>query len=74
VAPDAPGVRLRGYIDSHLDSYRHTLHCQRVLLTDNMGARPMKTVNVVAELKYPECKQVGMEGKGGYGRLTSDWI
>ncbi|KAK4233309.1 hypothetical protein C8A03DRAFT_48111 [Achaetomium macrosporum] len=56
---------LRGYIDSHLDSYRHTLHCQWVLLEN--GKTPMETVNVVAELKYPECRKIGGEGRRPMG-------
>ncbi|KAK4247437.1 hypothetical protein C7999DRAFT_14517 [Corynascus novoguineensis] len=45
----------RGYIDSHLDSYKHTLHCQWVLT--NRKTR-LGMVNVVAEIKYPECKKI----------------
>ncbi|GAB1312306.1 hypothetical protein MFIFM68171_02516 [Madurella fahalii] len=50
---------LRGYIDSHLDSYAHTLHCQRVFLDMET---PLGMVNVVAELKYPECRRIWGDG------------
>ncbi|KAL2015518.1 hypothetical protein VTK56DRAFT_5335 [Thermocarpiscus australiensis] len=59
---------LRGYIDSHLDSYKHTLHCQWVLVETET---PMETVNVIAELKYPECKKVGGEGRKPMGGAHS---
>lgn len=49
----------RGYVDSHLDSYKHTLHCQAVLLDRNT---PFGRVNVVAEVKYPECRRIGGGG------------
>lgn len=44
---------VRGYIDSHLDDYAHTLHCQQVLL-DRWTT--LDTVNVMAALKYPRCR------------------
>lgn len=50
---------LSGYIDSHLDNYKHTLHCQWVLVEADT---PLETVNVVAELKYPECRKVHGNG------------
>ena len=46
----------RGYIDSHVGSYKHTMHCQKVLLDRETG---MDSVVVVAGLKYPECWEVG---------------
>ena len=48
--------RVRGFVDSHLDAYKHTLHCQGVLLERGV---PGGVVNVVAEVKYPECREVG---------------
>lgn len=48
--------RLRGFVDSHLDAYKHTLHCQGVLLEKGV---PGGVVNVVAAVKYPECREVG---------------
>lgn len=60
---------LRGYIDSHLDSYEHTLHCQWALIETDT---PLGMVNVVAQLKYPECRKIGgvgwksMAGKGSF--------
>ncbi|KAK4158406.1 hypothetical protein C8A00DRAFT_28686 [Chaetomidium leptoderma] len=53
---------LRGYIDGHLDSYEHTLHCQWVLTERDT---PLGMVNVVAELKYPECRRIVI-GRGGW--------
>ena len=50
------GEKQKGYIDSHLDAYAHTLHCQRALLDDTI---PMGRVSVVAEVKYPECLEIG---------------
>ncbi|KAL2263972.1 hypothetical protein VTK26DRAFT_3966 [Humicola hyalothermophila] len=46
---------VRGYIDSHLDDYRHTLHCQLTLLDRET---PLGSVVVVAELKYPDCRKI----------------
>jgi hypothetical protein len=46
---------VRGYVDSHLDSYEHTLHCQGVLLARDVG---LGVVNVVAEVKYPGCRKI----------------
>lgn len=46
---------VRGYIDSHLDNYAHTKHCQHALLNRSI---PMDTVNVIGALKYPQCRQV----------------
>ncbi|KAH6623366.1 hypothetical protein F5144DRAFT_595548 [Chaetomium tenue] len=51
--------RLRGWVDSHLDAYKHTLHCQGVLLERGVGGG---RVNVVAAVKYPECREVGGRG------------
>ncbi|KAJ4288265.1 hypothetical protein N0V88_007455 [Collariella sp. IMI 366227] len=47
---------LRGYIDSHLENYKHTLHCQWVLIEANV---PLERVNVVAAVKYPQCRKIG---------------
>ncbi|KAK0649769.1 hypothetical protein B0T16DRAFT_410690 [Cercophora newfieldiana] len=49
---------VRGYIDSHLDSYAHTMHCRWTLLERDTAP---ETVNVVANLKYPVCRKVGGE-------------
>ncbi|KAK5652846.1 hypothetical protein OQA88_9512 [Cercophora sp. LCS_1] len=46
---------VRGWIDSHLDSYRHTLHCQKTLLDRDTD---MGRVNVAAVVKYPTCRRV----------------
>ncbi|KAL2132721.1 hypothetical protein VTI74DRAFT_3459 [Chaetomium olivicolor] len=54
----------RGYIDSHLDDYAHTLHCQRTLLDRET---PLHRVVVVAALKYPECRRIGgAEGRAPF--------
>ncbi|KAK3293016.1 uncharacterized protein B0H64DRAFT_204550 [Chaetomium fimeti] len=52
---------VRGFVDAHLDGYGHTLHCQGVLLERGM---PGGVVNVVAAVKYPECREVGGRGRG----------
>jgi hypothetical protein len=46
---------VRGYLDSHLERYEHTLHCQGVLLEREVG---WGVVNVVAEVKYPGCRKI----------------
>ena len=56
-----------GYIDSHLANWRHTLHCQRVLLAgmgdkDEMGA--------VGKVLYPKCTKVG-DGSSGEGLVEA---
>ena len=52
---------LRGYIDSHLDNYNHTLHCQRTMLERDT---PLESVVVVGALKYPECRKIsGVDGE-----------
>ncbi|KAK0609432.1 hypothetical protein B0T14DRAFT_531946 [Immersiella caudata] len=45
---------VRGWIDSHLDSYAHTMHCRWALL--ETGTK-MEEVNVVAAVKYPRCRR-----------------
>jgi hypothetical protein len=45
----------RGYIDSHLDSWAHTRHCQVVSLNREYGP---DVVNVEGKLRYPECRPV----------------
>jgi hypothetical protein len=44
-----------GYIDSHLDAYNHTLHCQGVLF--KRGSPPSQ-VTTVGVLKYPSCRRI----------------
>ena len=46
---------VKGFIDSHLDDYHHTLHCQRTLLDRETG---LGMVNVIAALKYPDCRKI----------------
>ena len=46
---------IRGYIDNHVDDYRHTLHCQKTLLEKET---PWDSVTVVASPKYPECRKI----------------
>jgi len=45
----------RGYIDSHLDNWAHTKHCQSVLLEKGYG---LETVNAEGRVNYPECRNV----------------
>jgi hypothetical protein len=59
---------LRGFVDSHLDAYKHTLHCQGVLLKKGV---PGGTVNVVAAVKYPDCREVGATGWMSRGELEA---
>jgi hypothetical protein len=49
------GFTDRGYIDSHLDSWDHTKHCQTVILERKYGS---EIVNVEGKVKYPECRPV----------------
>lgn len=44
-----------GYIDSHLDAYNHTLHCQGVLFR---RGNPPSRVTTVGVLKYPSCRRI----------------
>ncbi|KAK4446248.1 hypothetical protein QBC34DRAFT_331742, partial [Podospora aff. communis PSN243] len=46
---------IKGWIDSHLDSYAHTKHCRWALLEKETK---MEEVNVVAKVKYPACRRV----------------
>ncbi|MCJ1305602.1 hypothetical protein MMC08_008417 [Hypocenomyce scalaris] len=52
---------VRRYIDSHLDSWKHTLHCQLVMLERGIG---MDVVSVAGKVMYPECRAVGGETFG----------
>ena len=45
----------RGYIDSHLDNWAHTKHCQTVILEKGI---PPETVNAEGTVNYPECRDV----------------
>jgi hypothetical protein len=47
----------RGYIDEHLESWNHTLHCQLVLL-EATGAEAMKEINTMGRVIYPRCKKL----------------
>ncbi|SLM37906.1 hypothetical protein LPUS_07898 [Lasallia pustulata] len=47
---------VRGYIDSHLDAWNHTLHCQLVALEKGIG---MDVVSVAGRVQYPDCRAVG---------------
>ncbi len=44
----------RGWIDSHLGNYNHTLHCQRMMLMDKSAAEKAITV---ARIIYPPCTE-----------------
>jgi hypothetical protein len=46
---------VRGYIDSHLDNWAHTKHCQAVILEKEIGP---ETVNAEGRVNYPECRDV----------------
>jgi hypothetical protein len=56
-----------GYIDSHLANWRHTLHCQGVLLA-GMGDKDQ--IGGVGEVIYPRCIKVG-DGLGGQGLIQA---
>ncbi|KAJ9606025.1 hypothetical protein H2200_009874 [Cladophialophora chaetospira] len=47
---------LTGFIDSHLSSYNHTLHCQKVLIEEHKGW----LADTAARLRYPRCERVGV--------------
>lgn len=47
----------RGFIDSHVDSWAHTRHCQMVILEKSITP---DTVSVVGNLRYPECRRVNV--------------
>lgn len=47
---------VRGYIDSHLDAWNHTLHCQLVVLERGIG---WDVVSVGGRVQYPDCRAVG---------------
>ena len=51
----------RGYIDSHLRAYNHTLHCQKMLLKNDV---PMDKVFTGAPVIYPTCERVGGAAAG----------
>ncbi|KAI1170410.1 hypothetical protein F4777DRAFT_569361 [Nemania sp. FL0916] len=42
----------KGYLDSHLRNYNHTMHCQMMMLMDPETAAKKVTV---AQIIYPEC-------------------
>ncbi|KIM92485.1 hypothetical protein OIDMADRAFT_72771, partial [Oidiodendron maius Zn] len=46
---------VRGYIDSHLDDWDHTKHCQRVILKQGMNS---EDAFVEGKLRFPECRIV----------------
>jgi len=45
----------RGWIDCHLRNYHHTIHCQKMILTDSSAAEHLITV---ARILYPQCTKV----------------
>ena len=47
---------VRGYIDSHLDAWNHTLHCQLVTLEKGVE---MDVISVAGRVQYPDCRAVG---------------
>jgi len=47
----------RGWIDSHLGNYSHTLHCQHMILMDSSAAEHAITV---ARVIYPQCTKMGI--------------
>lgn len=49
---------LKGYIDEHLDNWKHTLHCQKVLLGATAEEKGMQTVNTVGRIIYPRCRKI----------------
>ncbi|KAH8691591.1 hypothetical protein BGW36DRAFT_388628 [Talaromyces proteolyticus] len=53
---------VRGYIDSHLDDWNHTRHCQKILLERNMEDVDISTVGF---LRFPECRAVWDVGFAG---------
>jgi len=56
----------RGWIDSHLLSYNHTLHCQAVLLAEGFAPDDVVTqANVI----FPECLRVG----NGHNHRVNGW-
>ncbi|KAM7184992.1 hypothetical protein V8F20_011976 [Naviculisporaceae sp. PSN 640] len=56
-----------GWIDSHLDSYAHTMHCQRTLLDKERSPRE---VSVAAVVRYPSCRSV--HGGGSFADMHMD--
>lgn len=46
---------LTGFIDSHLNSYNHTLHCQSVLVEDHDSW----LADTAARVRYPTCERIG---------------
>jgi len=57
-----------GYIDSHLANWRHTLHCQKVLLA-GMGDKDQ--IGAVGKVLYPKCLKVG-DVSGEQGLIQAD--
>ncbi|KIX02314.1 uncharacterized protein Z518_08255 [Rhinocladiella mackenziei CBS 650.93] len=45
----------KGFIDSHLNSYNHTLHCQSVLTEEHDSW----LADTAARVRYPRCERVG---------------
>ncbi|KAI1322457.1 hypothetical protein F5Y16DRAFT_386598 [Xylariaceae sp. FL0255] len=48
----------KGWIDTHLRNYNHTMHCQNSFLIDDEEAAKMITM---ARLIYPECTRPGQK-------------
>lgn len=51
----------RGFIDSHLGSYNHTLHCQKVVTEKREGW----LADTAARVRYPRCEQISA-GENGF--------
>ncbi|USP81379.1 uncharacterized protein yc1106_08653 [Curvularia clavata] len=56
-----------GYIDAHLANWRHTLHCQNVLLA---GMGDKDSLGAVGKVLYPKCIKVG-DGSGAAGLVQA---
>ncbi|KAK5658511.1 hypothetical protein OQA88_1903 [Cercophora sp. LCS_1] len=49
----------RGGIDSYLDRYHHTLHCEKMLVGQEQYAP--EEVNTIIKAKYPDCRVLGAD-------------
>ena len=52
----------RGWIDAHVRSYPHTLHCQTMLLLEGIASEDNM---ILVNLQYPVCEKVGTGKKDG---------
>ncbi|KXX82727.1 hypothetical protein MMYC01_200858 [Madurella mycetomatis] len=78
---------LRGYIDSHLDSYEHTLHCQRVLMDTetplgmnsailfkvHTEAGPAEEVALEIQAVLVQDKNIGSDTPTKVAAFAADW-